>query len=204
VGQDADLRARRFAEAFASLSLAVGPLTADAGARFFPIDARPAVAPPPRIASELDRLSEVHGSLGLEDGRGDSVRAGFLSVGPGGSGRLVAGLDPLFDLRPAPLDAAASATLALRANLGAGARVGYDALLPGRAAYVPSCTDPASAERRVGALQVQQHAASLSWDSPCRCFKITMTARVDDCGGFGYSASIDLARLGSGATAAAR
>lgn len=203
LGQDADLRARRFAEAFGSLSLAAGPLAADAGVRFFSFDGRPVAAPPPRLASPLDRLSELHASVGVQDGRGDSLRAGFLSVGPGGSGRLVAGLDPLFDVRAARLDAAASATLAVRANLGAGARIGYDALLPGRAAYVPSCADPA-AERRVTALQVQQHSGSLSWDSPCRCFRITMSARVDDCGGYGYHASIDLARLGSGGGAAPR
>jgi LPS-assembly protein len=51
---------------------------------------------------------------------------------------------------------------------------------------------------------VQQHAGSLSWDSPCRCFKITLTARIDDCGGYGWSASIDLARLGAGSTGASR
>jgi LPS-assembly protein len=203
LGQDADLRSRRFAEAFAALSLAAGPLSAEGGARFFSIDGRPTAARPARIPSGLDRLSELHASLGLVDGRGDSVRAGLFSVGPGGSGRLVAGLDPLFDVRTAPLDAAATATLALRANLGAGARVGYDALLPGRPTYVASCPDPSS-ERRVGALQVQQHSASLSWDSPCRCFRITMSARLDDCGGYGYHASIDLARLGSGSTGASR
>lgn len=200
-GQDLDLRAGRFAEAFAGLALAAGPATADASVRFFPVDGRGAGAPAPRIRSSLDELSELRAAVGLKDRRGDSVQAGFASVGPGGSGSLVAGLDPLFDLRPAPLDAAAVATLALRANLGAGASLGYDALLPGRDSFVPACSG--TGERRVGALQVQQHAASLSWESPCRCFRVTMSARVNDCGGYGYSASIDLARLSGVAAGAA-
>jgi LPS-assembly protein len=204
VGQDADLRSRRFAEAFAALSLATGPLTAEGGARFFPVDGRPVAAKPARIPSQLDRLSELHASLGVQDGRGDSLRAGFFTIGPGGSGRLVAGLDPLFDLRPAPLDAAAAATLAARANVGGGVRVGYDALLPGREAFVPSCADPKNAERRVGALQVQQHTASLSWESPCHCFRVLMSGHVNDCGGYGYSATIDLGRLAAGSAPASR
>jgi len=195
VGQDADLRAGRLAEAFAALAVAAGPVTAESRARFFPVDGRGVPAPAPRIRSPLDALTELQASLSVQDRRGDGVRAGFLAVGAGGSGGLVAGLDPLFDVRPASkLDAAAAATAGVRLTLGT-ARVGYDALLPGRAAFVPSCGDPTS-ERRVSALQVQQHAASLAWESPCRCFRVTMIARLNDCGGVSYSASIDLSRLG--------
>jgi LPS-assembly protein len=106
----------------------------------------------------------------------------------------VAGIDPLFDLRPAALDVTAVAMAGVSATLG-GARLAYDALLPGRAAFVPSCSGRPGAERRVGALQVQQHAASLAWHSPCRCFRFTAVARVTDCGDVSYSASIDLAGL---------
>ena len=198
VGQDADLRAGRLAEAFAALGVAAGPVTADARARFFPVDGRGVPAPAPRIRSPLDSLTELQASLTVQDRRGDGLRAGFLAVGPGGSGRLVAGLDPLFDVRPgANLDAAAAATAGVRATVG-GARLGYDALLPGRAAFVQSCSDP-TAERRVSALQVQQHAASLAWESPCHCFRVTMVARLTDCGVLGYTASIDLGRLGGNA-----
>jgi LPS-assembly protein len=197
VGQDLDLRERRFAEAFAALNVASGPVSADAGARFFTFDPRPTPAPPPRIPSPLDKLSELSAGLGLRDHRGDSLRAGFFSVGPGGSGRLVAGLDPIFDVRAAPLDAAASATLAARAAVGAGVQLGYDALLPGRAAFVPACSG--TGERRVGPLQVQQHSGTLAWDSPCRCFRMVAVVRVTDCGELSYSAMIDLARLGGGA-----
>lgn len=199
LGQDADLRARRLAEAFASLALAVGPLSADVGARFFSVEGRPVPARPAAIPSQLDRLTELRASIGLQDRRGDAIRASLFSVGPGGSGRLVAGLDPLFDVRSTGLDASATANLAVRANLGGGARLGYDALLPGRPAIVASCQGDRTGARRVEALQVQQHSGSLTWDSPCRCFRLTLTARVDDCGNYGYSANVELARLGSAA-----
>jgi LPS-assembly protein len=198
-GQDFDLQAGRWAETFAAAGFATGPVTADAGARFFTVDKRPTPPEPPqpRIPSPLDNLNELNASMGVRDGRGDSLTAGFFSVGPGGSGRLVAGLDPLFDVRAAPIDAAASATLAVRAAVGGGVQLGYDALLPGRATFVPSCVDNA-AERRVGALQVQQHTGTLTWDSPCHCFRLVAVFRINDCGGTSYSATIDLARLGGG------
>jgi LPS-assembly protein len=198
-GQDFDLQKGRWAETFAAAGFASGPVTADAGARFFTVDQRPTPPEPPnpRIPSILDNVNELNASLGVRDGRGDSLSAGFFSVGPGGSGRLVAGLDPLFDVRAAPIDAAASATLAVRAAVGGGVQLGYDALLPGRPTFVASCTDQ-TAERRVGALQVQQHTGTLIWDSPCHCFKLVAVLRVNDCGGVSYSATIDLARLGGG------
>jgi LPS-assembly protein len=200
VGQDADLRARRFAEAFASLAFTLGPLSADAGARRFSVDPRPVPAPPPAIPSALDKLTELHASLALRDGRGDSIGAGIFTVGPGGSGRLVAGLDPLFDVRATSLGAAGTANLAVRANLGGGARLGYDAQLPGRVSVVASCQGDHTGFRRVEPLQIQQHAGSLTWESPCRCFRLTMVARLDDCGNYGYSATVDFARLGSSMT----
>ena len=144
IGQDADLRAGRFAEAFAALAVAAGPVAADARVRFFPVDGRAVPADEPRIRSSLDEVTELQAGLTLQDRRGDSLRAGLLAVGPGGSGGLVAGLDPLFDVRPVPnLDAAAAATAGVRAAVG-GARLGYDALLPGRAAFVQACKGAAS------------------------------------------------------------
>jgi LPS-assembly protein len=197
LGQDFDLQAGRWAEAFATTGFATGPVTADAGARFFTVDKRPTPAPTPRLPSSLDNFNELSASLGLRDGRGDSLKAGFFSVGPGGSGRLVAGLDPLFDVRAAPLDAAAAANLSVRAALGGGVQLGYDALLPGRAAFVPSCS-VVGGERQVSALQVQQHTGTLAWDSPCHCFRLIAVYRINDCGGYSYSATIDLSRLGGG------
>jgi LPS-assembly protein len=198
LGQDADLRAGRFAETTAAVGIAAGPVAADARASFFALDVRPAAARAARIPSDLDRFTELRASIAVQDRRGDGVRAGFLAIGPGGSGTLVAGIDPLFDLRPAPRDVAATATVGVSATAGA-ARIAYDALLPGRAAYVQSCSGRPGEERRVGAVQVQQHAASLAWQSTCRCFRLVATVRVNDCAkdiaDASYSVALDLAGL---------
>jgi LPS-assembly protein len=198
LGQDVDLRAGRLAETFAALGVSAGPVVADARASFFAADGRPGPTRPARIPSSLDRFTELRASVAVQDRRGNGVRAGFFSVGPGGSGNLVAGIEPLFDLRPSALDVAAAATVGVSGALGP-AQLGYDALLPGRATFVPSCAGSAREERRVGAFDVQQHAASLSWRSSCRCFRIVAIARVTDCarglGDVSYSASIDFAGL---------
>jgi LPS-assembly protein len=203
LGQDIDLRERRFAEAFTAVGVAAGPLTVDASARWFSVDKRPPGAPAPAsgtIPSRLDDVNELRASLGLRDHRGDAVTAGFLSVAPGGSGRLVAGLDPLFDTRAVSVGASGQATFGVRANLGGGARIGYDALLPGRAQFVASCQGDHTGTRRVEPLQVQQHTGLLTWDSPCRCFRLIVTARVDDCGGHTEQVTVELARFGGSIT----
>jgi LPS-assembly protein len=194
LGQDVDLRAGRFAETFAALAVAAGPVGADARASFFGVESRPTPAKAPPIRSWLDDFAELRANLSLVDRRGDGVRAGFVAVGPGGSGTLLAGIDPLFDVRPADVDAGAAATAAFRATLG-GARLEYEALLPGRAAFVQSCSGRPGELRQVGALQVQQHSGTLSWESSCRCFRINAFFRINDCAEYSYSASLDLTGL---------
>jgi LPS-assembly protein len=206
VGQDADLRAGRWSEAFAKLAGGAGPLSADAGVRFFPIDPRPGPLPAARIPSKLDELSEVQANLAVQDRRGDALRLGFLSVGPGGSGALLTGLDPLFDVRAAGLDPGASATAGVKAALGP-VRVSYDVLFPGRPTFVAACNTGANgetSERRVSAWQAQQHVASVAWESPCRCFRVVANASINDCGAFSYRFSLDLSRAMAAGTAAAR
>jgi LPS-assembly protein len=195
LGQDLDLREGELAETFAAVTVAAGPVSADARASFF-ANGRDEPVPPPAIPSVLDDLTALRAGISVGDRRGNEVHAGFLSVGPGGAGGLLAGLDPIFDVRPGNVAASASATAGIRVALG-DARLGYDALLPGRATFVPSCVDPAG-QRRVDALDVQQHSASLGWDSSCRCFRIDAVVRVNDCGDVSYSASIDLAGLARG------
>jgi LPS-assembly protein len=197
LGQDLDLRAGRLAETWAALGVAAGPFAADARASFFP-EGRGSPEPAPRLPSRLDELTELRASLGLRNRRGDGLHAGFLSVGPGGSGSLLAGIDPIFDTR-AGVQASAVATAGFQATLG-GARLGYEALLYGRDAFVPACTG--AGERRVDALGVQQHAASLGWESSCRCFRVVAVVRVNDCADSvtdaSYRISLDLAGLASG------
>ncbi len=196
LGQDVDLRAGRFAETFAALAVGAGPFGADARASFFGVESRPTPATPPRIPSRIDNFTELRANLSLADSRGDGVRLGFVSVGPGGSGTLVAGIDPLFDIRPGGVEAGGSATAAARATIGP-ARLAYEALIPGRAAFVLSCSGVG--ERRVGAFQVQQHSGTLSWESSCHCFRITAAARVNDCTttwtDVSYFVSLDLTGL---------
>lgn len=198
LGQDYDARLGRFAETFVGAGVAWRRLAGSASARFLAIDGRPEPAPAPRIPSAfLDRFTELRAEASLSDRRGDRLRAGFLAVGPGSSGALLAGLDPLFDLRPAGREPTASASVGARVVAG-GASLGYDLVFPaaaGRDEYVPACTG-GGGERRVSAWQTQQHAATAAWDSPCRCFRLAAVVRVNDCGDVSYSASIDLTALG--------
>lgn len=193
VGQDLDLRRGQAGETFASAAALHGPFAAETSARFLAFGERPEPAPAPRRPSGLDELTELRASLALVHPRGHALRAGLLSLGPGGSGLLAAGVDPLFDLRPAAGREAAQATLSARVALG-GTTLGYDALVPGRPSF-----SICNASRPVGALQVQQHVGSFEWDSPCRCFRARAVVRLDDCGTVSYAATLDLSRLGGAA-----
>lgn len=199
-GQDLDLRRGRFAETFVSANGSIGRVAAGASARFFALGGRGVAGEAvPAVPSRfLDRVSELGATLSVSDRRGDALTAGFFSVGPGGSGRLAAGLDPLFDLRPAATEATASASLGARVVLG-GATLGYDAALRGRDAVVGACPGSAEPTRRVSAGDLQQQVGSFIWDSPCRCFRVIAAVRANDCtrslGDVSYSASIDLSRF---------
>ena len=190
VGQDLDLSAGRLGETFGAVAAAAGPVHADARASFF-ADGRGGPAPPARIPSALDRLSELRAGVSVQDRRGDGVRAGFWTVAPGGSGRLVVGIDPLFDLRPAALGESAGASAGFSAALGS-AKLSYDAAFFGRATYA-QCSG--EAERRYGALELQQQTGSLSWESSCHCFRIVVNAGMNYCGTRTYHATVDLAGL---------
>ncbi len=194
LGQDYDLRLDRFGETFGIANFAWRRLSASASARAFALDARPYPTPPARSPSDvLDRFTELGGSASLSDVRGDLVRAGFYSIASGGSGNLLAGLDPLFDLRPIASSESATASAGARV-VWSGATLGYDVLLYGRDAFVPTCTG-GGGERRVTAWHPQQQVGSAVWDSPCRCFRIAAVVRLNDCGDWSYSATLDLSRL---------
>ncbi|MBK9518886.1 MAG: LPS-assembly protein LptD [Anaeromyxobacter sp.] len=190
VGQEVDLGRGTLAEAWLSAAAAGGPLTAEADLRLWTAG-RPAGAPVSAGGSWLDAFSEVRLALALADGRGDSLRAGLLAVGAGGSGRLGAGQDVLFDGRVAPVDALATATLGATLQLGPAA-LRYDVRLPGRTAQVAACQG--SGTRLVGPWDAQQHVAGVEWDSPCRCFRVQAALRVDGCGDLGGSVMLDLGR----------
>ncbi|WP_242360474.1 LPS-assembly protein LptD [Anaeromyxobacter sp. SG17] len=203
LGQDYDVETGRLAETFTSGELRAGRFSADAAARFLAFGGRKEPVPltgVPRLpSSPLDRLTELRAFGSVSDRRGDALRLGLLSIGRGASGSLVAGLDPLFDLRPAPLEAVAQGNAGVTARLG-GATATYDVLFPGRP-VVRSCPDRT---REVGALHIQQHVATFAWQSPCRCFRVAASLTLNDCGGFTPRMMIDLAPVGSTLAGASR
>jgi len=169
LGQDLDLAAGRAAEAFAALSARMGPVTADVGARYHAFGAsRPEGSPTPITPSWLDRFPELRASLTVGGPRAD-VHAAFQAWGPGGSQRLAAGPEPFFDPRPIGLDAAALGTVGFRARWSA-AQLGYDLQFTGRTLPTPLVPDG-----RTGP-HVLQQTARLTWDSPCRCFRLGVVA----------------------------
>ncbi len=195
-GQDLDLRSGRFAETFGAAAMAAGPFRADASVRALALDERATPAVPAPVPSPLDRFTELRASAGIADRRGDAVSAGFFSIGSGGSGLLVAGLDPLFDLRPGGVEPSAGASGAVRIVAGS-ATLGYDMQVRGPNQMTPLCSG--GALRRAQTWEVAQHMASVRWASRCRCFRIVANLGVNDCGNFSYHASIDLSAL-AGAT----
>jgi hypothetical protein len=169
LGQDVDLLAGKAAEAFVALALRAGPVTADVSARFHTFGAgRPAGSPEPVTASWLDAFPELRGSIRVGGPRRD-VHATFQAWGPGGSQRMAAGLDPFFDPRPIGLDAAALGTVGFRVSWSA-AVLGYDLQFTARTLPTPLVPDG-----KTGSHVVQQ-TARVAWDSPCRCFRVGLTA----------------------------
>jgi LPS-assembly protein len=194
LGQELDLRRGGLAEGFLQAGAARGPVSGEVDLRLWTGGGRPVAIDPllrPVKASWLDAFSELRLRAAVADGRGDELRAGLLAVGAGGSGRLSAGVDDLFDPRPAGAEALASATLAGRVRLGS-ATVGYDVLLPARTSAVPACVGDGT--RLANAWEIQQQVGSMEWDSPCHCFRARVSVALTSCGELRYSGTIDLGR----------
>ncbi len=171
LGQDLDLGRGRRAETFASLSLRAGPVTGDLEARFYALGARaPPGAPRAPFASALDRFGELRASVSVGGPRAE-VHAAFLAFGAGGSQRLAAGEDPLFDPRPLGLDPVAQGSAGFRVRWSA-ATLAYDLEYSARTLALPLV------EGGKLAPHLYQQTARLAWDSPCRCFKLGISARV--------------------------
>jgi LPS-assembly protein len=196
IGQDVDLRRGALAELYATGGVAAGPLAMRGAIRGLPWDGRPGGEPAHRFASTLDRFTELQLDARVGNRRGDFLQAGLISVGPGASGRLVAGVDPLFDLRPAPGDPVAQGSAGGQLTLR-GATLGYRALFPARRRTTGACRDDGPTEIVLEPFEVEQHAATFGWDSPCRCFRFTIALNVDRCGRTNWGATLDLSALGS-------
>jgi LPS-assembly protein len=175
LGQDVDLGRSRLAETWAQAAAHLGRVSADAEVRFYGFGARrPEGVLPPAAPSGWDRFTELRGNVGVSDGRGDDLHAGLLAIGPGGSPRLLAGLEPLFDPRPVAIDALAQGNVGARARVS-GATIAYDAAFSARTLAAPLCPG------KTAAPHVYQHLASLVWDSPCHCWKAGVTASFFEC-----------------------
>ena len=197
VGQDYDLHLDRFGETFGRADFGWRRVGASLSVRGFAFQARPVPAPPPSALvirdPFLDHFTELGASASVSDERGDLVRAGFYSVAAGGPATVVAGIDPLFDLRPSATDPSATASLGAK-GVWSGATVSYDVLLYGRDQYATTCGS--STPRHVSAGEPIQHVVTAQWDSPCHCFRILAIGRVNDCGQPSGHVVIDLSQLG--------
>ncbi|HUL57943.1 MAG TPA: LPS-assembly protein LptD [Anaeromyxobacteraceae bacterium] len=194
IGQDLDAAAGRLAETWVSAGAAAGPFSLDALARFWAFQDRPYALVPTVGRSWLDRFSELRVGATARDRRGDAVRGALLAIGEGASPDLLSGPDALFEVRPAPFAAVGQWTAGATAVLGA-ATLGYDALVTARPTILGACN--ASGQlREVSSGHLQQQHATLSWNSPCRCFRAAVTVGYNDCGTFSYSFVLDLSRLG--------
>lgn len=190
LGQELDLRRGELAEGFFRASAARGPVSGEADLRVW-TGGRLDAARVPAFASWLDAFSELRLRLTVADGRGDEFKAGLLAVGSGGSGRLGAGVDALFDARAAAIEALAAGSLAAKLRFGP-ATLGYEVLLPVRTAVVGGCQGTGT--RTATAWELQQQTGSVEWDSPCHCFRARVAVRLNACGDVSYSVGLDLGR----------
>jgi LPS-assembly protein len=186
LGQDFDLRTGEPAESFATLRLQAGSIGAEGTVRYAGLAVRPVSPSDP--AAEPDDWTEVRGALRFTSAKGYGAHAALSSIGAGGSPTAQGGVDSLFDLRPVPLGRSSQGDAGLRLPLGP-ATIGYDVLFPAREFSAPQCDSTGT--RQLGPLHIQQHTASVVWDSPCRCFRATVAVRVNDCGGMGFKAQFD-------------
>ena len=194
LGQDLDLKRGALAETWARGAVQAGPVSGGLTARFRAFGAKP----PPGSwsaarASWLDPFTELRADLSLASERGDRVHGSLLALGPGASGPLRAGSDPLFDGRPVPLAPSAQGSAGAVVKVASGLEVSYDALFNVRTVVAPGCNAARSPVE--WAPHLQQQTASLGWNSPCRCWRAAVRVRVSECGDWGVGATLDLGEI---------
>lgn len=170
VGQDLDLSRGALSESFVRAALSLGPLRTDLLARFRAFGAPAPVGTwPARLPSWLDRFTEIRGNVRLDDGRGDEVHLGLLALASGASGAARAGLEPLFDPSPAPLEAVGQGNAGGHVRVLGGLDLTYEAIFNARTLY-----GGVDAQGRVVPIEphLQQQVFGVAWDSPCKCFKV--------------------------------
>ncbi|BDG08094.1 LPS-assembly protein LptD [Anaeromyxobacter paludicola] len=184
-GQDVDLSRLARSETYGRLGLTIGPATASLLAKGYAFGApKPDLAPgltatsaPP--STWLDPFTAFAAGLTVADGRGEDVHVGLSSVGAGGSPQSAAGIEPLFDQRPYTQSTNTAS---------AGARARYSGLSAAYEAWFNPTTIPETAICGAGkktstSPHVWQHQASLTWDSPCHCWKAAVVFAANECVG---------------------
>ena len=169
LGQDFDLKAGARSESFVNGSCTIGPVSAGATSRFRAFGAPVPEGTPPLTSKQtpswMDRFTLLAAHLNVADSRGDNLHSGFLSVASGGSPQLKAGLEPLFDRRPAFPQVVGNASLLPVAQATVGLQVKLDSLT---ATY-----DLNFVPRRdvTGFSGLDTQTINLNWDSPCHCWR---------------------------------
>jgi LPS-assembly protein len=196
LGQDLDLGAGSPSESWvqgrASRPVPFGTISADVTGRFLAFGAKRtegtgfAVTKLP--SSSLDAFTSLQANVSASDRRGDSVTAGLIAVGEGGSPRMLAGLEPFFDSRPVASDAQASGTFGATGKLS-GAIIGYGAFFYARQLPAAPCAGKSTAPH------FYQHSVSFTWDSPCKCWKAGIAVMMNECLPAQFSFLLDLSSL---------
>jgi LPS-assembly protein len=192
LGQDLDLSSGLPSETWARAILSLRYLRFDGLARFRAFGAKtPAGTPAPPDSSFFDAFTELSGNIALFDARGDNVHAGLFALGAGASPRLLAGLEPLFDLRPTAAAAIAQGSVGFSGRWS-GATLNYDALFYARQPASLVCGNKTISSSP----HVFQHQATVTWDSPCRCWKAGVAAVLNECDELRFKFIIDLSSIG--------
>ena len=198
LGQDLDAATGTPSETWARGTLRLAALTLDAfaGVRAFGATEPPGT-PKATQPSALDAFTELGGNATVSDTRGDNVHANLIALGPGGSPRFLAGLEPFFDPRPYAMTPLAQGQVGFNGRLG-GAIIGYDAFFYARG--MPATTCGIGGKTISTSPHIFQHAASMVWDSPCHCWKAGFTVVLNEClDAPQFGLVIDLSALGAGA-----
>jgi LPS-assembly protein len=194
LGQDADLRSGEMAESWGRLRAEVGPISANALASVDLFHDRPDLGLTNNTAQRgfwgfFDPLSEIQLSLMAQDRRGDKVWTRYNAVGPGGSSRLLAGIEPLFDPRRGDFAPVGLAWAGFSVRPVKGLDVWYESIIETR--YRKSLSPIECENRRTPIDEPNpaggpnfatlckprpiQQSVGLTWDSPCKCWRMAVS-----------------------------
>ena len=200
LGQDVDLQAGKLGETWVRGGASWGPMNGSLLARFFAFGAAPAAgAWTPVSPNWLDHFTELRLDLSAIDARGDRAALGFLALGSSASAAMRAGLDPLFDPRPIPFQAFGQVTGSLKVHVFGGLDAQWDTWFSVRS--IETYPGGAGNPNYNSGLPVpsppgfQQNIVTVSWTSPCECWRALIRVQVSQGGFYSVSGGLDLSQL---------